>query len=1119
MESRRRLGTLAFDTLRKRFRLFTCSWVFCFLCSCSLFAQSPSQTKVTPDYSREAFVSEEDVTRIAFENDGTSTRESTTRIRIQSGAGVQRFGVLTFPYESSTGTVDIDYVRVRKPDGTTVLTPLDSVQDMPSEITRQAPFYSDLHEKHVAVKGLGVGDLLEFQAHWRTTKPLAPGQFWFAFNFSHDAIFLHEELQVSVPRQRPLNWKSPQLKPTISETGSRRLFSWTASQLEHKSTEQERKDQEQTSYQTQRGKLPPPEIQLSTFQTWQEIGRWYMGLQQDRAKPSPEIRAKAFELTKSATDDDGKLRVLYAYVSTQFRYIGVSFGIGRYQPHPATDVLSNQYGDCKDKHTLLASLLDAVGIKAFPAFINSAGEIDPDVPSPAQFDHLITAVPRGDHLIWLDTTLEVAPYAYLISALRDKQALVVSGDNSSLTSTPDVPPSKASQTFRMEAQLSDSGTLEGKVDRTIQGDDHEVLLRSAFRSVPMAQWKDLIQRISYGIGFAGDVSDVAASTPEKIDEPFHLSYTYTRKEYPDWSNGRVSSPLPPLALPAAFDKDGAPTNPIWLGAPAEIRLQSVVKLPAGYAPELPAKVDLNESFAEYHASYSVKDGALITDRDLIVKLQEVPFSQYEAYNKFTKTVANDHELFVALSSAQRKQLEGLPLMPIDLPSTGSKSTLDSYQNAIWNLPLSEKSQATSAYQDAQERFQNRDLQGEIASPRRAVEIDPKFTRAWLWLGEIYKATRQTDEALKAYRTAIDIEPQQPVSYKALGCTLLALQKYEDAVPVWQQLLKLAPNDPAAAAGLGSALLSLKRYAEAASILEKAVSLNPQQSRLVIQLGFAYLGAGNDDKALASLDKGIDLDPQPTILNNVAWELAEATKHLPLALQYAQQAVNDEERASQDIDLAELKTEDLGFTPRLAAYWDTLGWVYFRMGKIPEAKKYLNSAWTLSLDGWEADHLGQLYEFQHNNEAAIRMYKLALYSFPLQSLSRAGEIEKTRERLRHLLPGVSITERNSFNEVTDMVNGIRTIKLPRLVPGNATAEFFLIFTQDPKSASLKVDDVKFISGSDELKAKGKSLQSAKFTFPFPDDAQPSILRRGILSCYKYTGCSFTLINPGDVYSIN
>jgi len=1085
------------SNILKPLRLITIYLTCSYLCSAALFAQSSAPTEVKPDYSREAFVSEQDITHVTFENDGTSTRESTARIRIQSGAGVQRFGVLTLPYENSTETLDIDFVRVRKPDGTTVLTPPDAVQDMPSQITRQAPFYSDLHEKHVAVKGLGPGDVLEFQTHWRTIKPLAPGQFWFAFNFSHDAILLHQELQISVPRERAVKWNSSKLKPVISDSGSHRVFTWTSSQLEHKSTEQERKDQEQASYQTVRGKLPPPDVQLSTFQSWQEIGSWYINLQQDRAKPSPEIRAKATELTKSATNDDEKLRAIYNFVSTQFRYIGVSFGIGRYQPHPAKDVLSNQYGDCKDKHTLLASLLDAVGIKALPVFINSARDIDPDVPSPSQFDHVITAVPQGDHLIWLDTTPEVAPFAFLLSPLRDKQALVIRADNSTLITTPDSLASDVLQTFRIVAKLTDSGTLEGKVDRTLQGDDQEVLLRAAFRTVPMPQWKDLIQRISYSTGFAGDVSDVTAGTPEKIDEPFHFSYTYTRKEYPDWSNRRISAPLPPIVLPAAPDTDDPLSHPIWLGSPSKIRLESLIELPKGYAPELPKNVDLHNAFAEYCASYSVKDGVLITERHLILKVREIPVSQYEAYKKFSKAIADDHELYIALSSG--------------------KPSVDSYQNAIWNLPLSEKPEATRAYEDAQQQYQKRNLQGEIDSLRSAVEIDPHFTRAWLWLGEIYKFNRQADEALKAYRTAIDIEPQQPVSYKALGFTLLSLRRFEDAIPVWQELIKIAPNDSTGPAGLGSALVGLKRYAEAVSTLEAAVSLNPEAANLNLQLGWAYLRTGNDTKALVSFNKGIELDPRPVILNNVAYELAEANKQLPLALQYAQKAVGDEEKASQDIDLGELKTEDLGFTPSFAAYWDTLGWVYFRMGNLPQAEKYLNSAWTLSQGGAEADHLGQVYEHEGKRKAAIRMYELALFSFNLQPMSKAAE-QLTRERLERLQPGTSPGDHNNFTRVTDEVNAIRTIKLPRLVPGTATAEFFLILTQDPKSSSLDVDDAKFISGSEELRSKGAALLSAPFLFPFPDESHPNILRRGILSCYVHTGCSFTLINPSDVHSI-
>jgi hypothetical protein len=189
---------------------------------CGVRAQAPAKPDPKPDYSKEAFVIEQTSMRIAFENDGTGIREYSGRIRIQSDAGVQRYGLLTFPYQNSTESVEIEYVRVQKPDGSTASTPAENTQDMATEITREAPFYSDLRE-HVAVKGLSVGDVLEFQANWHSTKSLAPGQFWYAYNFSHDGIILQEKLEISLPRNRAVKWKSPELKPLITEDGTSRL--------------------------------------------------------------------------------------------------------------------------------------------------------------------------------------------------------------------------------------------------------------------------------------------------------------------------------------------------------------------------------------------------------------------------------------------------------------------------------------------------------------------------------------------------------------------------------------------------------------------------------------------------------------------------------------------------------------------------------------------------------------------------------------------------------------------------------------------------------------------------------------------------------------------------------
>jgi len=1072
----------------RRFTLF----VSCILAVPSVHAQSPSKAEVKPDYSKEAFIFENSFTHIVFENDGTGTRESSARIRIQSDAGVQRYGLLTFAYQNSIESLDIDYVRVVKPDASVVVTSPENTQDMAAEVTRGAPFYSDLREKHVAVKGLSVGDTLEFKSHWTVTKPLAPGQFWYAYTFTHSDIVLQEQLQISVPRDRAVKWKSRDLQPVIAEEGARRVFTWTSSELTHKSTEQEKTDQETTLYQAARGKLPPADVHLSTFQTWEEVGRWYGGLQQERVKPTPEVRAKAAELTKGATDDDAKLRAIYKYVSTQFHYIGIAFGIGRYQPHAAAEVLSNQYGDCKDKHTLFASLLDAAGIKAYPALISSSHDLELDVPSPGQFDHVIGAVPQASGFLWFDTTTEVAPFAYLLKPLRDKRALVIAGDKPpTLMMTPADPISKALQTFKISAKLDDTGTLEGKVERTIQGDDSEVLLRSAFRRVPMPQWKDLIQQISYGSGFSGDVSEVTASSPEKTDEPFRFTYIYKRKDYPVWTERRLSSPLPPMV---GVPPDTKPSYPIFLGETGEFQYESRVELPKGYWPAPPGRVDLKEDYAEYHASYAGEDGVLTTERRFVVKLREVPVSEYDAFKKFTKAVADDHEVYAALNSGSPPE--------------------NSIQDAIARLPNSDNPEAARAYDDAAAAAQTNNVAGALISLKHAVEIDPHFTRARIWLSQLYGFTGQRDAALDELRAAYDADPGQPVTYKALVTGLMSMQKYEDAVSVLREVVKTNPQEAEAFSQLSGALFASKRYPEAADAVQAALKLRPNQAGLYMQLGRAYLRAGNEEQSVTAYKKALEIDPRTLWFNNTGYELADANKQLALALEYAERAVREDEQLSAKVKLSDLKKEDLAYTSALASYWDTLGWVHFRMGNLEKAEKYLNSAWTLSQSPPIGYHLGQVYEKQHREEAAVHIYRLALYRSASRMRGMESEEETdARARLERLSPGSSL-DTHSMPATSDALTRMRTFKLPRLVSKSAYAEFFLLL-----AAGSKVEDVKFISGSKELESSAKSLRTVDFKSSFPADSSAHLLRRGILSCYEYSGCTFVFYNLEDVHSVN
>jgi tetratricopeptide (TPR) repeat protein/transglutaminase-like putative cysteine protease len=1077
------------------------------------WAQAPSLSKPTAssaDHSQEAFVIEQSSRKEKFENDGTSSREDTARIRIQSEAGVQQYGLLSFSYASGTGTFDIGYVRVRKPDGSVVETPAENVQDMAAEITRQAPFYSDLHEKHVAVKGLSVGDVLEYRVEEHTTKPLAPGQFWTDYRFTHDQIVLDEQLEISVPRERAVKIKSATIQPAIAEAGGYRIYTWHNTNLQHKDETNEKREATKQLWLQAQGRLAQPDVLISSFMSWEDVGRWYGALQDERVKPTPEVTAKAAELIKNATNDDARLRSLYGYVSTQFHYIGVAFGIGRYQPHSAAEVLSNQYGDCKDKHTLFASLLTAAGIPAYPALISTSREVDGDVPSPGQFDHVITVVPREGGLVWLDTTAEVGPYQYLVAPLRDKHALAVWKDKpAALVGTPTELPYATTQTFNMDAKFSAAGTLEGNADFSERGDD-EYLLRSFFRVVPLPRWKELVQRISLGLGFGGDVSEVTASSPEKTDEPYHFSYKYTRKEFGDWATRRIVAALPLITLPAPGDEDLLPLGPSLLGPPSDVLFHSRVELPSEYRPQLPAAVHLKRDFAQFDATCDFKDGKLVCERHLKTLLREVPATEREEYKQFVKAVQDDYNVFIPLLSGSSSSAAA--------ESTNTNLTTI---NTLRNLPDSSSEEATRLESEARDQLAKHDLQSAVSSLYRAVSADPKFTRAWVVLGSVLLMQKQKDAGVEAFHKAMAVDPQQPAIPKALGFGLMTNSQFEDAVPVWQDFVKAHADDGDGPANLGNCLVQLKRYSEAAAAFEAAVKIRADRPNLQASMASAYLLAGNREKAEAAFAKLAEVDTEGHYLNDAAYEMANADLKLPLALDYAKKAVRAAEEDSGKITLPDLKVEDLSKIFRVAAYWDTLGWVNERMSNLEVAEPYLRASWRLTQDGVVAGHLCHLYERTHKTALAIEMCRLAVYRIPLSGQLALGqyqtEMDTAQKQLDHLTGGAA--KARNASDASDKVIRERTFKLPHFLLGTESAEFFVLLGSDGKSKTFKVEDVKFISGSDKMKFQGKQLKNIDFGVPSPDDGPTRFVRRGILGCYQYTGCSFVLLDPASVHSLD
>jgi tetratricopeptide (TPR) repeat protein len=1039
-----------------------------------------SSTAVTAgaDYSKEPFIVEQVRLRFRFEDDGTGRREQTVRVRVQSESGVQLWGQLKFPYNSASERYEIAYVRVIKQGGSVVTAGTDTVQELSEPIQQTAPVYTDLRTKHLTVPGLRPGDVLEYQTVAVIHTPLAPGQFWMQYDFQKNAIVLDDQLEIDLPADRAVKLKSkPGMEPKITQEGGRRIYRWSSSHLERE--DESGTSDNQKKKKNKRADDEPPAVQLTSFASWEEVGKWYAGLERDRRVPSAPVRAKAKELTKGLSTDIAKVEALYDYTAENFRYVSLSLGMGRYKPHSADEVLHNQYGDCKDKHTLLASLLEAEGMHASSAMINYGRKLDPELPSPAQFNHIITMVPVGKEEIWMDTTTEVAPFRLLPYPLRKKQALVIPPDGlARLAETPADPPIPDTEKVQLNGKINDSGKLDAKITYEMRGDS-ELTMRKTFRSVASAKWQQVVETLSSKEGLGKEVSEIQVSDAGVTREPFTLSYHVSKADFLDPSKKELNMKLPLSVLGLALaDPDDADSEPIKLGPPNTYNYQVRLELPAKYTVRPPLALSQKRDYASYQAVYKLEGNILTAERKLAVNVGELPSSRAQDYLAFRRDVLADLAQTISLeTSVAGKPDSGADMKPDDLAKRGD----DAIKAGNYSLG--------------------------IELLKRAVEVDPKSKMGWNDLGLAYFASRQDDFAINSFQKQIEVNPYHEFAYNNLGRVYLRQRKYEEAIKWFNKQIEISPLDKYAHGNIGFAYLEEHKYQEALPELEKAASLTPDSAESQVRLGEAYLNLDQNEKATAAFDRAVKISATPGIWNNIAYVLTRKKVHLDIARRYAESAVTTTAAALRNMSLDQIQARDIGSTTSLGSFWDTLGWVEFADGNLDKAQTYILAAWQLNQRSEAADHLGQIYEKRGEKEQALHFYALAM--------NARRPDPGTRNRLTALAGAKdnidSIIER-SRQELTEQ----RTMKVPNMFTLEGRAEFLLLLTNGP-SSRVSVDGVKFVSGDEKLWSLTDALHTAQYRQTLPDDTAVKLLRRAILSCSPTADCTLLLTLPEDVRS--
>lgn len=239
-------------------------------------------------------------------------------------------------------------------------------------------------------------------------------------------------------------------------------------------------------------------------------------------------------------------------------------------------------------------------------------------------------------------------------------------------------------------------------------------------------------------------------------------------------------------------------------------------------------------------------------------------------------------------------------------------------------------------------------------------------QAWIRLGGLYFDNHKYDESEVVMAEAIKSFPDDFYVNLILGLALAQQSKHKDAEPYLKKATIINSKDLTALSAYGFTLSQLKENDKAIFYLNKALEIQPNDVQLIGTLAMIYEGMKSYQISDSLYEHALELKPDdPLINNNYSYSLATRGLQLDRALKMVKISITADSLNS--------------------SYLDTIGWVYYMLGKYDLAKDFINKA--LTLDKKNAvmlEHLADIESKLGNKQKAIELWKKALELDPTKT---------------------------------------------------------------------------------------------------------------------------------------
>jgi hypothetical protein len=575
-------------------------------------------------------------------SDGSSRETAHTVIKILRDSG-KHFADCKIGYDSSKETLDLVYARTINRDGevlhlkknaTTIVTPHSDF-----------PEYSHYKMLIFSMPGVEVGSVIDYK-YVKKRKPTIEGEFNSSFIFQWYQPIQLSRYKVIAPESIDLRYRlvntleGHQSAPDIFLSEGKKVYLWEYREVPQILEEDNMPPLDEVALQ----------VMVTTLTSWEEFFQWWSRKVEGKTDADGTIRKKTDDLTEGLLTESEKIEALFDFVKREVRYVSIQLGKSGYIPRTAREVFETRYGDCKDKSTLLLSMLKSAGISAHYVLIPTAstGNLINEFQYPFQFNHCIVAAEGENGYQFLDPVYENIPFDYLPEDDQDRRVLIFREHQPSFGETPLAKPKENAVVYRRDVKIMPDRSI--KVDSyTRYSGEEESEFRYALANGGSTEVKESFEEAIHELFPSAKLTEYGYTDPFDFKQRLEIRLKYHAADYCKKAGDILIFQIPEPDIGIWCSEIGKEERRYAILHDSRYyqRDEVVFNIPKGYdVYHLPPEIVMKNPYFEYRSSYQKNGEKILYQAELFETAVKIPTEGYDDYRNCCQKMNKSHTRYV-----------------------------------------------------------------------------------------------------------------------------------------------------------------------------------------------------------------------------------------------------------------------------------------------------------------------------------------------------------------------------------------------------------------------------------------------------------------------------------------